>query len=439
MIGFAWGLIPGTGYHGMGIVMSKSVRSYRRGRAATSRAAFESLEGRQLFAASTPFTGTPYAAPGTIQADDYDLGGPNAAYHTLTPVNQGGQYRTDQVSIENTTDAQVGTDPGGPFDVGHVQPGEWLNYTVNVAATGSYTVNTRVASQTGGAFHYNLDGAALTTSVTLPNTGGWQTWQTVASNSVGLTAGTHVLQLFVDSAAVAGQDVGNFHYITLTKNATGGTSTPFTGTPYNLPGTVQFDDYDLGGSGVAYNTLTPTNQGGQYRADKVSIENTTDVQVGTDPGGPFDVGHVQPGEWLNYTVNVTTAGSYVIGTRVASQTGGTFHYLLDGTALTGAITLPNTGGWQTWQTVPSAAVPLTAGTHVLRMVVDTAAVAGQDIGNFHYLTATLQAPRRPPPSPARPTRCPARSRWTTTTWAVRAWRTTRSRRRTRAANTARTR
>ena len=139
---------------------------------------------------------------------------------------------------------------------------------------------------------------------------------------------------------------------------------------------------------MAYNTLTPTNQGGQYRADKVSIENTTDAQVGTDPGGPFEVGHVQPGEWLNYTVNVTAAGSYVIGTRVASQTGGTFHYNLDGAAPTGPVTLPNTGGWQTWQTVSSNTVTLPAGTHVLQLFVDTAAVAGQDVGNFHYFTLT---------------------------------------------------
>ena len=49
-------------------------------------------------------------------------------------------------------------------------------------------------------------------------------------------------------------------------------STAYSGTPAALPGTVQFENYDKGGAGVAYSDTTSTNQGGQYRADGADIK-----------------------------------------------------------------------------------------------------------------------------------------------------------------------
>ena len=62
-------------------------------------ACFEPLESRTLFAAQTPFTGTPIALPGTVEAENYDKGGQGVAYHDTTPGNSGGKYRTDDVDI----------------------------------------------------------------------------------------------------------------------------------------------------------------------------------------------------------------------------------------------------------------------------------------------------------------------------------------------------
>ncbi|WP_440949930.1 hypothetical protein [Methanosphaerula subterraneus] len=48
------------------------------------------------------------------------------------------------------------------------------------------------------------------------------------------------------------------------------------GTPYNglhtLTGTLQAEDYDLGGEGVAYHDTTRGNEGGICRQDDVDIE-----------------------------------------------------------------------------------------------------------------------------------------------------------------------
>ena len=42
----------------------------------------------------TPFGGTAAAVPGTVQAENFDEGGPGVAYVDTTTGNGGGQYRT---------------------------------------------------------------------------------------------------------------------------------------------------------------------------------------------------------------------------------------------------------------------------------------------------------------------------------------------------------
>jgi hypothetical protein len=125
----------------------------------------------------------------------------------------------------------------------------------------------------------------------------------------------------------------------------GGTPTPFPGSPIALPGVVQAEDFDNGGSGDAYLDVSPENEGGQYRQTGVDIEPTA------DQGGGFNVGWMAPGEWLRYSVTAS-AGSYDLGFRVAAAgAGGTFHLEIDGIDKTGPLTIPNTGDWQHWTTV----------------------------------------------------------------------------------------
>jgi len=161
-----------------------------------------------------PYGGTPWAVPGTIQAENFDTGGESVGYYTDNNTNQGGQYRTSEgVSIEATTDT------GGGYDVGWVTADEWLKYTVNVGSSGSYTVQVRVANNgQGGTFHLNVDGASATSELTVPNTGGWQTWTTL-STSISLTSGQHIIQLHMDSVGSAGT-VGNFNWFSITAGAT---------------------------------------------------------------------------------------------------------------------------------------------------------------------------------------------------------------------------
>jgi len=176
------------------------------------------------------------------------------------------------------------------------------------------------------------------------------------------------------------------NYITVTASGSLPTgSTPYGGTPAVLGGTIQFENFDEGGSGVAYVDTTTTNSGGQYRSTGVDIEATTDT------GGGYDVGWAFAGERLKYTVNVSAAGIYDLDFRVASAgAGGTFHIELpNGTNITGSVSVPNTTGWQTWQTVRVSGVTLAAGTQVWKVVMDTNGPTTA-VGNFNWLKATAR-------------------------------------------------
>ncbi|MDP4209289.1 MAG: carbohydrate-binding protein [Bacteroidota bacterium] len=130
----------------------------------------------------------------------------------------------------------------------------------------------------------------------------------------------------------------------------------------SLPGTIQAEDYDLGGEGVGYHDLSSGNKFGNYRSDDVDLEQCTDT------GGGYDLGDFQTGEWTQYTVNVSQTGTYTVEFRVTTQMDGTsLAMLVDGQNVTGTISVSNTGGWQTWTTVSKTGISLTKGQHVIRL------------------------------------------------------------------------
>src|SRR5439155_11065952 len=144
-----------------------------------------------------------------------------------------------------------------------------------------------------------------------------------------------------------------------------------------IPGLIEAENFDDGGEGVAYHDTTPGNLGGAYRQTDV------DIASASDAGGGYTLGYVSAGEWLKYSVSVATTGSYTIDARVASPgSGGTFHVEVDGADATGPIAVPNTNGWQSWVTISRSGMSLTAGAHVLRVVIDTNGATGY-FGNLN--------------------------------------------------------
>jgi hypothetical protein len=200
----------------------------------------------------------------------------------------------------------------------------------------------------------------------------------LVSTSLSKRSGTDGKDLGVDFAALNAALNGSATPSPEPPPPSTGDSKPYTGTPVALPGYVQFENYDAGGSMVAYYDTTSGNTGGAYRSNNVDVQATTDV------GGGYNLAWVKATEWLKYTVNIAAAGSYSIDVRVASNgAGGTFHIEVDGANATGPISVPNTAGWQMWQTITKTGVSLPAGTHVLRVVMDANGATGS-IGNLNW-------------------------------------------------------
>lgn len=146
------------------------------------------------------------------------------------------------------------------------------------------------------------------------------------------------------------------------------TSTPFHGEPFELPGRLQVQDYDLGGQGVAYFDTTPANLGGAYRPSE-----SVDLEACTDVGGGFNLGWVAPGEWLHYSIE-SPGGAFQVQARVAANYApGTARLRITSPDAEEAevvdIAIPRTFGWQAWTTVDAGVVVLPPGGAMVRLEI----------------------------------------------------------------------
>jgi glucan 1,3-beta-glucosidase len=92
----------------------------------------------------------------------------------------------------------------------------------------------------------------------------------------------------------------------------------------------------------------------------VRIEPTDDVNGGSN------VGHFEPGYWVEYKLEVNESGTFKADFRLASAVGDVQFEVLINNELIDIVTVPNTGGWQTYQTV-TIDIPLEQGPSVLRL------------------------------------------------------------------------
>ncbi len=104
----------------------------------------------------------------------------------------------------------------------------------------------------------------------------------------------------------------------------------------------------------------------------------------TDATGWF-VGWTEPGEWIEHAEAHLACGTYRFTARVAANAEQTVHLEIDGHSL-GAVTVPATADFDTYELVHLGAAPLAAGPHDLRLVTDTGAT------NLDYLFLRRSTP-----------------------------------------------
>ncbi|MBL9171554.1 MAG: carbohydrate-binding protein [Verrucomicrobiales bacterium] len=149
-----------------------------------------------------------------------------------------------------------------------------------------------------------------------------------------------------------------------------------------IPGMIELEDFNEGGEGVAYHDKEPENLEKKlppYRDTGV------DLEWREAASGKFNLGWTRPGEWLVYTVDVKSAGTYRIDMHVACQgPGGQLHLEFNGVDRSGPIKIPDTGGWQNLKPFSVDGIKLVAGRQTMKVVMDVGGESGS-IGDIDYL------------------------------------------------------
>jgi MYXO-CTERM domain-containing protein len=187
--------------------------------------------------------------------------------------------------------------------------------------------------------------------------------------------------------------------------------TPYMGTPWPIPGRIEFENYDDGGQDVAWHVDDHTGnfgQGGCAGNDirmgihpQICRTNTSTGENDLYSAGPqkgthypsdampqsYYIGYTHPSDWVKLTVNVATAGTYKISSTWASDpagAGGIKMQILFNDKVKADVSLTGTGGYHNWVEFPDfATVQLDAGVQVLQFAPKSFHL------NYDYLQISL--------------------------------------------------
>jgi hypothetical protein len=114
-----------------------------------------------------------------------------------------GTVQAENYVVNSGMTSETCSDVGAGLDMGHTDAGDYLDYLVYVPYNGTFSFEYRVASTMGGNIELRLadnpSKQTIINTVSVPNTGGWQTWQSVTASG-DLAQGTHTLRLYVKKA-----------------------------------------------------------------------------------------------------------------------------------------------------------------------------------------------------------------------------------------------
>ena len=175
-----------------------------------------------------------------------------------------------------------------------------------------------------------------------------------------LTLGVHGMyaKIYVDA---------NFSVTNIVKIQVG-EQLPYLDVAFTIPGIIEPGNYDKFEGGIGQNISYvdgSQNNEGDYRTN----EYVDAVNSGSEGK---TIGWLSAGEWLEYTIDVATAGKYDLSFRYTSGNsngGGPFYFEIDGKKISSDFTVSSTGGWNTWATKQVNNIEFTQGKHILRLVV----------------------------------------------------------------------
>ena len=140
--------------------------------------------------------------------------------------------------------------------------------------------------------------------------------------------------------------------------------------PHSIPGTIPAAYYDVGARGLSYSDSDYWNDGdGGYNDGWVFRNDGVDVEGSDNLNIPYTVGWTEAGEWLGYTIQDVSPGTYNVTFSIAApNSGGIFYAQLSGQNL-GVIDVPATGGWYNWEDLPAQTITLSEGEKFLKIQI----------------------------------------------------------------------
>ena len=305
------------------------------------------------------------------------------------------------VTVEAGENSAVRRDENSPGSSGGASvtlfdAGDAATLPFNITEVRDYdlAVRVRVGEASGdtedglaGLYSLVLDGDTLDYRLDSTSISGLQSdtyWGEIVLTAVALTEGEHELTVvakrnWLKLDRLCWRDPNSIMEPDREEN-----QAPYSGTAASLPGTIQAEDYDLGGQGVAYNDTDASNNGGAYRP-------TEAVDIGGNDSTGYSVGWVEVGEWIEYTVNVTQAGVYQVSGALGSpNAGGQVELSFATNGATTSLQLPagGTGGFDQFDTLEAAAaITLVRGEQVMRLTITSGPAFNIDALTFAFDSA----------------------------------------------------
>lgn len=364
---------------------------------------------------------------------DNDTSDHHLSTDVFTNWNQGWSYRNDGVDIEACTDTSANNGYNVGWITTNEWMEYTIDVDSTAAYKLSFR---SASGSSGSKVRVLANGVSVTPAVSLAGTSGWQRWQTSTVNDVILQKGRNLIRLMFDQGgsnlnyfmfsdpseissvpfkALYAETSANGSEIYLSVNKPVNVSEKFS---------IQGFSATINNKEVVIDSISSANEGktlvlylqeelyyggtirlsvsdGEIFSETQKLENFSNLIVTnklpvrynvpgriqaenfyynngmvsetcTDAGGGQNMGYANPGDYMDYLVNITKAGYYNINYRVASTNSSSQiiirKSLGDSFVPIDTVAIPNTGGWQTWKTVTSK-VYLEMGRFTLRVFV----------------------------------------------------------------------
>lgn len=225
--------------------------------------------------------------------------------------------------------------------------GDYIEWTVNAAAARSFYLQFRYANggSTNRPLELKVNGTVIVPSLAFPTTGSWATWA-ISSSTVNLIAGDNKIRL-----TTIGSNGPNMDNLVVQ-------------VAVSQSGTLEAEKAVISGAVIA------SNQPGYTGTGFVDYVNAT-------------------GDYIEWTLNATAAGSFLLKFRYANggSTNRPLKLQVNGTTLAASLAFSPTGSWATWSN-SSFAANLIAGANKIRLT--TIGSNGPNIDNLTYSSGSIK-------------------------------------------------